>query len=58
MTISALDMLLASGPEETTIRFQSMPPLWLVIMVIVPAVVLVVWWTYRREAETATPSRK
>jgi len=53
VTPFTLSMLLAGGPAETTLRFKSMPPLWTVIMLIVPAVVGIVWWTYRREGASA-----
>ena len=51
--MNALRILLASGPEETALRFKAMPPMWLLIMIVLPAIVLVVWWIYRREADTA-----
>jgi hypothetical protein len=58
MSLLALPLLLAAGPEETTLRFKSMPPLWVVIMVIIPAVIGIVWWTYRREGASATTRAK
>lgn len=50
--MSLFRLLLAAGPEETTLRFRSLPPLWLLIMIVVPAVAGIVWWVYRRESPT------
>lgn len=58
MTHLALNLLLAAGPEETTLRFKSMPPLWAVIMLIIPAIVGIVWWTYRGEGASAGRTAK
>jgi hypothetical protein len=51
-------VLLAAGAEETSLRFKSMPPLWILIMVVLPAVAAIVWWIYRREGDTATVRSK
>ncbi len=56
MRIPLPPLLLAAAPEETSIRFKALPPLWALFMVVLPAAVLLVWWIYRREAPTA-PSR-
>ena len=45
--------LLATGPEETALRFKALPPLWLVFMVLLPVTIGVIWWIYRRESATA-----
>jgi hypothetical protein len=49
-----LPLLLQTGPEETALRFRSLPPMWLLFMVMLPAIILFVWWIYRREGQTAT----
>jgi len=56
--VTNLALLLAAGPEETTLEFKALPPLWLLFMVIVPAVIAVTWWVYRREGDSATRRAK
>ncbi len=38
------------GAQSTSLKWHALPPLWLVVLVIVPAVVLAVRFFYRREA--------
>ncbi len=55
---AGLHLLIATGPEETALRFRALPPLWLLFMVLLPAAAVFVWWIYRREAESAPPGAK
>jgi len=36
--------------ESTTLRWRNLPPLWVVVLVVIPAVLLAVRFVYRREA--------
>ena len=43
---------------ESRFEFLNAPPLWTIILLIIPALVLVVGYVYGREAESATPRVK
>ena len=56
--IGALLPLLAADDTVTRLRWRALPELWLIALVIVPAVALLVWSIYRSERGRATRGGK
>ncbi len=49
--------LLAETMRASDVAWSSLPPAWLLVMVIVPAAILFGWWSYRRETDVPPKAR-
>lgn len=54
---SAAQALLGqTSPVEEVFRWDGLPPAWVVVLVVIPLVVLLVTWVYRRESPSGNPA--
>lgn len=53
----ALPLTLLAETTRSELRWHALPPAWVIVLLVVPAVVLIGWWGYRRERDL-TPARR